>query len=386
MQNMSDYYLAQRFAVQSKQITCSPIDGKIAESVVSERIDLKNSDFKWGLNHITSDRIDELIKDFKNNALAVDDASIEKHKVASRHILYKQLADAYAFGLVCFSSIHNKDHLDEILTKYKLTCHIKPLVSDGHYNKWNAITALLYGEWEQVSEDEADGLRYARDRSAEKYASVLYILDHQCVPTGKAADYIANYTYEDASGGKKLRGMVAMQKAYALGRKTAKNGTSQGRTQKQIDRRNKLIARGENPALNDDIFNISLPAELPEAFEYGRMVMKRVSDIEGNNKLLVVGYETWERSSYEDYAYARGRDAEQKEKEAQAKQDDCDKKASDDRSEIASNIGNDVGVSELLGLGFSKEQIVAALKAAVDGMKPHVATESSVATEHPTTA
>ena len=77
------------------------------------------------------------------------------------------------------------------------------------------------------------------------------------------------------------------------------------------------------------------------------------------------------------------RDAEQKEKEAQAKQDDCDKKATDDRSEIASNIGNDVGVSELLGLGFSKEQIVAALKAAVDGMKPHVAT---VATEHPTTA
>ena len=126
MQNMSDYYLAKRFAVQSKQITCSPIDGKIAASVVSERIDLKNSDFKWGLNHITSDRIDELIKDFKNNALAVDDASIEKHKVASRHILYKQLADAYAFGLVCFSSIHNKDHLDEILTKYKLTSHIRP--------------------------------------------------------------------------------------------------------------------------------------------------------------------------------------------------------------------------------------------------------------------
>ena len=370
MSDMSDYYLAKRFEIQTKQVPCAGNDENPNDPHVSERIGLNKTDFKWGMNYMTADRIDELVSNFKKNALSVDDAEIAKKKVASREILYQQLAEAYAFGLACFCSMYNKQYLDEVLGKYNLHHHVRPLVHDGYYNKWNAITALLYGEWEQVSEDEADGLKYSRDRSAEKYGRILYILDQQCIPTGKAAEYIANYTYIEASSGKRFKGMIGMQMAYANAkRKRDDKKSKNGPTPRQIARRKRLIARGENPALNDDVFTVSKPAQLPDAVEFARMMVKRVVDAEGNTSLLVVGYETWERNAYERYAYSRGKYAEDKEKSAQAKQDALAEATKTERGAIAANIQQDAGVTDLLNLGFTAEEILAALKATVDGMK-----------------
>ena len=215
MQNMSDYYLARRFVVQSKQVPFTQGGANGAGPVASNRLAINRTDFKWGMGHLTAERIEELVLDFRKNALSTDDASLKKHKVASREILYNQLAEAYALGLSFFCSIYNQQYLDDVLCKYNLHHIAKSLISDGRYNKWNAITALLYGEWEQVSEVEADGLAFKRDRSAEKYGQVLWHLDKQCVPTGEAAQYIASYTYTEASTGKTYRGMIAIQRAYA---------------------------------------------------------------------------------------------------------------------------------------------------------------------------
>lgn len=371
MSDISDYYLAHRFNVKDKQVSYEENDEKSPESLVSQRIGLKKDDFKWGMTSMTAERIDELVCNFKKNALSVDDVEISKHKVASREILYKQLAEAYAFGLSCFCSMYNKQYLDEVLCKYNLHHHVKPLVNDGYYNKWNAITALLYGEWEQVSEDEADGLKYSRDRSAEKYGCILYILDQHCIPTGKAAEYIANYTFIEASSGKKFKGMIAMQKAFAKSKRDRDNKKSKNApTPRQIARRKSLIARGENAALNCDVFAMPKPAQLPDAVEFARMVVKRVDDEDGNSNLLIVGYETWERETYERYAYCRGRDAAEKEKAAQAKQDALAEATKTERGAIAINIQHDAGVTDLLNLGFTAEEILAAFRATVNGLKP----------------
>lgn len=303
MSNMSDYYDAHRFKVDYKMFDfeVEKQDDGTEITYASKRLGLLKSDINSGLGQISEDRIRELVKEFKEKSLVDDDATISKLKVAGRETLYNQLAEAYSFGLVCFSGIYNKQSLAAILMEYDLHRHAADLSHKGRYNKWNAITALLYGDWEQAETGCDDVLVYKRDRSAEKYAAVLAMLEQKEVKVADVVSFIMNYSITIKETGKKLKGIIALEKYYRASAPASSNGNPAAPSPKQIASRNKYIARGESPG-NDDVFETLKPTQLPDSVEYGRAIFKIVDD-----NMVIVGYEAWEQQQYEKHIVSRGK-------------------------------------------------------------------------------
>ena len=149
MSDVSELLVAKRFAAGRKWFDFE-VENQTDGSKVhyaAKRFGLLREDVCDGMGELPAERMVELITAFKTRSIAVDDLSQSKLQVASRQILYSQLAEAYAFGLACFSSIYNREHLETVLSFYGLSKQAKALKSNGRYNKWNAITVLLYGRW-----------------------------------------------------------------------------------------------------------------------------------------------------------------------------------------------------------------------------------------------
>lgn len=314
MTDMGDYYLEKRFKTNTNLFNYETDQNSDGSEVTyaSKRFGLLKGDISNGRKPISAERIMELVSEFKTKSLAADDETFAKLKVASRTTLYNQLSEAYAFGLTCFSCIYNAAYLREVLTEHDLNIHGYNLLHKGRYNKWNAITALLYGEWEKISDDVEDGLTYKRDRSAEKYGCVLAMLEQNEVRVPDVPQFIADYEYVVKASGKKLKGIIALETHHrALAKKN--KPASKGMSQKQRNRRRKLIERGESTNLNDDVFDTAKPENLPIAVQYGRAVFKIVGE-----RMLIVGYEAWEASDYERHAIGRANKASAEEKKIAA--------------------------------------------------------------------
>ncbi|MFC0683411.1 hypothetical protein [Novosphingobium clariflavum] len=314
MSDISEHYLTTRFDADPRlfDYETEGAENGVEVTYASKRFGLLKEDVSNGMNPISAERIMELVAAFKKKSLAADDQAITKLKVASRTILYNQLAEAYAFGLTCFASIYNATFLREVLLEHDLNVHGYNLLHKGRYNKWNAITALLYGEWESVSENAEDGLAYKRDRSAEKYGCVLALLEIDKVRVADVPQYIAEYEYVVKSSGKTLKGIIALETRYRAHSQKNKP-TPQTKTPRQINARNKLIERGENADLCDDVFDVAKPEKLPSAVQYGRAVFKIAGD-----RMLIVGYDAWEASDYERHAIGRANKAIAEEKKIAA--------------------------------------------------------------------
>jgi hypothetical protein len=321
----------------------------------NKRLGLLRSDIYTGIEQISEDRLRELVKTFKENSITEDDENFNKLKVASRQILYAQLSEAYTFGLACFSSLHNHQSLVAVMGDYGLHKHIKALTHIGRYNKWNAITALLYGEWEQG--------HYKRERSAEKYGCVLAMLERKKVKVADVVSFINKYAFKEKHTNKQLKGIIALETHYRSLRSGGKK--SGGPSSKQIAIRNQLIARGENPSLNDDVFEMPKPTQLPDAFEFGRVVVKRIGDEQLGHKLLVVGYETWEQAQYEKHAYSRGKSAYEDEKQVQAVADAAAKEQSDKAESVATNIKQAAIIQQALAAGVDAQSLLDTILGAV---------------------
>lgn len=305
MSDISDHYITDRFNADPNLFNYETDQNSDGSEVTyaSKRFGLLKGDISNGMKPISAERIMELVSEFKTKSLAADDEIFAKLKVASRTTLYNQIAEAYAFGLTCFSCIYNAAFLKDVLVEHDLHTHGYNLLNKGRYNKWNAITALLYGEWEKVSDDVEDGLTYKRDRSAEKYSCVLAILEMMNVRVTDVPQFIADYEYVVKSTGKTLKGIIALETHYRA-QKQSNKPAPKGQTQKQRNDRRKLIERGESADLNDDVFDIEKPEKLSSAVQYGRAVFKIVDE-----RMLIVGYEAWEASDYERHAIGRANKA-----------------------------------------------------------------------------
>lgn len=321
----------------------------------NKRLGLLRSDIFTGIDQISEDRLHELVKTFKDKSIVEDDQKFNKLKVSGRQILYNQLSEAYTFGLMCFSSMHNHQILTTIMGDYGLHNHVRSLTCIGRYNKWNSITALLYGEWEQG--------HYKRDRSAEKYGCVLAMLERNKVKVADVVDYINNFTIKEKGTNKQLKGIIALETKYRSLRSEGKQ--SGGPSSKQIAIRNNLIARGEDPARNDDVFELPMPDQLPEAVEFGRATFKRVGDGASGYRMLVCGYEAWEQAQYEKHAWARGKRAEDDEKAAQAQQDAIAKDEADRVESVAASIKQADVIQQAVAAGVDIQALMDTIVGAV---------------------
>lgn len=332
MTDTSDYYLSHRFNTDYDLFNFEKETQPDGTEIVyaNKRLGLRKSDLATGINQIPEERVRELVKSFKGKSLPADDVEFNKLKVASRLILYHQLAEAYSFGLACFGGIHNHQVLTAVMYEYGLHKHVNMLTHKGRYNKWNAITALLYGEWEQGY--------YKRARSAEKYGCVLAMLELGKVKVVDVVNHINTYTYKDAGTGKTLKGLVAMETHYRTLAKSSKKKGSRAQSAKQIAFRNKMIARAENPSLNDAVFEMPKPDKLREAVEFGRVTFKRTGDASTGFKLLVVACEAWEEQQYQKFAFALGKSAHDEEQQAQVEADAAAKDAADKVESVAASI------------------------------------------------
>lgn len=331
MTDMHDYYLAQRYATDMGvfQYETEAREDGTEITYASKRLGLLKSDIVNGGAPIGADRIRELVKAFKEISLTEDDAEFARFAIASREVLYKQLAEAYTFGLACFSNIYNDDHLCTVLAEYGLKEHARSLTHKRRYNKWNAITALLYGEWEKAS--------YKRNRSAEKYGCVLAMLEHKNVKVEDAFNYIKNYKIKIKSDGKSYGGIIAMEKHYRAINAPNKNGNTKT-NKKRIAARNAIIARIENPSLNDAVFEIPKPDHLRDAVKFGQVTFKRIGDAATGYKLLVIACDTWEEAQYQKFAYSLGKKAYEEEQALQAKADADAKNKAENAASIVAGI------------------------------------------------
>ena len=370
MSDVSDLLLNRRFG------NCGALLNYAAEKqedgseirYAAKRLGLLREDILNAQNSISEDRIKELVEAFRTNCLAVDDNQFAKLKVAGRKVLYSQLAEAYAFGLACFSRIYNREKLMAVLAEYGLHKHAKSLHSTSRYNKWNAITALLYGEWENVADDGGDPvLVYKRDRSAEKYACVLATLEKSDVKAANVVDFITECTM--IIDGKKLKGILALETFYRQKVKekaVADAALSDGPSPKQIAAREKArkeaIAKAENPA-NSDVFEFAKPAQLPEAIEFGRVTFK----VEGK-KLLVVGVEAWEQAAYEKHVIAKGKAMLKMEADVQAALDVQLEGVKESVGAVIANVCDDEAVADLLVDSAGVEDLTVAIKTAISDL------------------
>lgn len=359
MTDMSDYYLSHRFDTDYNlfdfQKEIQPDGTEIVYA--NKRLGLRKSDIFMGIDHISEERLRDIVKSFKDNSLPADDAEFNRLKVASRLVLYHQLAEAYSFGLACFGSIHNHQALTSVMCEYGLHKHVHLLTHKGRYNKWNAITALLYGEWEEG--------HYKRARSAEKYGCVLAMLEAKKVKVADVVNHIIAYTYKDASTGKMLRGLIALETHYRAKAKSSKQKGGTGPSAKQIAFRAKMIARAENPSLNDAVFEMPKPDQMHEAVEFGRVTFKRTGDEKTGFKLLVVACEAWEEQQYRKFAFALGKSAHDKEQQAQADADAAAKDAADKAESVAASIKQADVFQQALAAGVDAQRLLDSIIGAV---------------------
>ena len=359
MSDMTDYYLSHRFDTDYDLFDFEKETQPDGTEIVyaNKRLGLRKSDLFMGIDHISEERVRELVKSFKDNSLPADDIEFNKLKVASRLILYHQLAEVYSFGLACFGSIHNHQVLTAVMGDYGLHKHVTLLTHKGRYNKWNAITALLYGEWEQG--------HYKRARSAEKYGCVLAMLEGRKVKVADVVNHITAYTYKDAGTGKTLRGIIAMETHYRALAKSSKKKGGSGPSAKQIAFRDNMIARAENPSLNDAVFEMPKPDELREAVEFGRVTFKRTGDAKTGFKLLVVACEAWEEQQYRKFAFALGKGAYDEEQQAQADADAAAKDAADKVESVAASIKQADVLQQALAAGVDAQLLLDSIIGAV---------------------
>lgn len=357
MSDVSNLLLTQRFDVEYGMIDFN--DGE------ATRMGLQKGDCYGDGSRMGEDRVRELVKQFKDKSLTADEKALNKLKVSGRQILYKQLQEAYAFGLACFSHIYHREHLSAILGEYDLHDQSRNLKSKGRYNKWNAITALLYGDWET----DADGNKaYKRDRSAEKYATVFAMLEAKKVKVSEVVDYITNRSITLKSTGKKLKGIIALETEYRmLKAENDPKGTSP-KSAKQVAARQKIIARGESSD-NDDVFEVDKPEKLSDAVEYGQAFFKVVDD-----KLVIVGFKAREQADYERHVFSRGKklidDEEAVKKQQDALAASMSASANEINSALVSNLmENDPALAkQLKDSGVSMDDVSAKLVDTLKGM------------------
>lgn len=342
----------------------------------AKRFGLLRDDVSTGMSQLPAERILELIAAFKQKSLVADNEAQTKLRVAGRQILYQQLAEAYAFGLACFSSIYNREHLTTVLSQHDLGKQAKALTSTGSYNKWNAITALLYGRWVNTDTNApiADGQHesianraYRRDRSAEKYGCVLAVLEGSKVRVPDVVDFITTAKFKSKEDGKVYGGILALEMHYRQwaakqAAQRAKKPTPRQIARRQQDRAN-AVTKAENPA-NDDVFEFAKPAQLPEAVEFGRITFKVVGE-----KLFVVGVDGWEQAKYDEFVVAKGRKILAREAEIQAGIDAKREEVKESAGAVLVNLRYDEEFSDLLADGADVEEVTAAFKATVADMK-----------------
>lgn len=342
----------------------------------AKRFGLLRDDVSTGMDQLPAERILELIAAFKQKSLVADNEAQTKLRVAGRQILYQQLAEAYAFGLACFSSIYNREHLTKVLSQHDLGKQGKALTSTGSYNKWNAITALLYGRWINTdtgapianSEHESVANRaYRRDRSAEKYGSVFAVLEGNKVRVPDVVDFITKAKFKSPQDGTVYGGILALELHY---RKWAAKQADKRRkkpTTRQIERREKArtdaIAKAENSA-NDDVFEFAKPAQFPESVEFGRITFKVVG-----KKLMAVGVEGWEQPKYDEFVIAKGRKILAEEAVIQTKIEAKREEVKESAGAVLGNLRHDEEFADLLAGGADVEEVTAAFKATVADMK-----------------
>lgn len=367
MSSATDAILQKRFYIDPSQLAFQKVqqpDGTEIE-FIAKRIGLTRADVLFGQSSLQADRLRELVKAFHTVSLGEDDVRFEQLQVAGRSILYSQLAEAYAFGLACFSSIYNQSALVDVLNEHGLTKHAGWIVNLSRYNKWNAITALLYGKWEAQSGGE-DAMVYRRDRSAEKYGCVLAWLDLKKVSVCDVVDYINGFKFTDASGDVHNRA-VGVEKAYRA-KVAANKPQSKGPTEKQIAHRQRMIQRGENPLYNPDVFEMSRPAKLKESIEYGQMVFRK-----SGKKLFVVEAKGWEQADYEKFVRAIGQKSFDLEQDVLKRENDDKATRRNARSTITTNVINSDVLDLAIKTGISQEQLVEAMMAGVKSLLPEAA-------------
>lgn len=314
--------------------------GQNEERWFSKRMNITMSD----ASYMDRDKIADVIKRFKSHCIASDNKELDKLKVNGRVILYKQLAQAYQFGHAICKNVHTQDEFKVYLNE---SGRAELSKNFNEENKWNIFTAVLYGNWETVDGKEV----FKRDRSAEKYANVLRCLMDNKVKSSEVVEFIQNFVGPDGE-----RGILGMEKADRL--KHRKQPKAQKpRSQKQIDERNRVIARGESFG-NDDVFEMPKPKALSDDVEYGRAVFKIVGD-----NMVIVGFDTWERPAYERHVIARGKDMIAEEAKIIQRQKDLEDKQRDSAREINSDFtsqlfGSDSGLAtELLEAGVKPSDI-----------------------------
>ncbi|BDD68230.1 hypothetical protein Sj15T_32510 [Sphingobium sp. TA15] len=378
MSDVSELLLVQRFDADRGwfDFEVEKQDDGSEVHYAAKRFGLLRDDVSTGMDQLPAERILELIAAFKQKSLVADNEAQTKLRVAGRQILYQQLAEAYAFGLACFSSIYNREHLTTVLSQHDLGKQAKALTSTGSYNKWNAITALLYGRWVNTDTDapiadgEHEGIAnraYRRDRSAEKYGCVLATLEGSKVRVPDVVDFITTAKFKSSEDGKVYGGILALEMHYRQwaakqAAKRAKKPTPRQIARRQQDRAN-AVAKAENPA-NDDVFEFAKPAQLSEAVEFGRIIFKVLGD-----KLFVVGVDGWEQAKYDEFVIAKGRKILAREAEIQAGIDAKREGVKESAGAVLVNLRYDEDFSDLLADGADVEEVTAAFKATVADMK-----------------
>lgn len=232
-----------------------------------------------------------------------DQTALNKHEVAGRGILYKQLADAYKIGLELISDkdLHALKRLayDHSISRRDFKDDVSP---------WVYIVKLLYGQWidtrkwtdverqengkkvglktDEVKQfvfnkDAPDGQRsvyqaWSPNRSAEKYAVVFRYLHDNNITVDEAASFIENYKHE--THGNRLRGIEAAGRAAAQ-----QNTTQKPKSQAVIDKQNGYVARAE-ARKNWNVFAVEMPNTFPSSHTYARAILKQ----EGKELLVIL--------------------------------------------------------------------------------------------------
>lgn len=378
MSDISELLLVKRYDADRKWFDFE-VDKQADGSEIhyaAKRFGLLRDDVSNGRDQLRAERILELITAFKQKSLVADNEAQTKLRVAGRQILYQQLAEAYAFGLACFSCIYNREHLEDVLCKHGLGKQATALRSTGSYNKWNAITALLYGRWintdtnAPIADGEHEGITnraYRRDRSAEKYGCIFAVLEGNKVRVPDVVDFLTKAKFKSKEDGKVYGGILALEMHYRQWAAKEAAKRAKGSTPRQIEQRKKArtnaIAKAENLA-NDDVFEFTKPAQLASAVQYGRITFKVVGE-----KLFVVGVDGWEQAKYDEFVIAKGRKMLADEAKVQAEIDAKREEVEESAGALLGNLRYDEEFADLLADGIGVEEVTAAFKATVADMK-----------------
>lgn len=268
-------------------------------ALFDETVAMKEDRNEYGIAKSESDNWNTVIELFRSK-VGRDQIALNKHEVAGRSILYKQLADAYKIGLELISDEQKKTlkrlAYDHSISEFK----------DG-VSPWVYIVKLLYGQWIDTSKwtdierqengkklglktddvkkfvfdkDAPDGELsvyqvWAPNRSAEKYAVAFRYMHDNGVTPDEVASYIEGYSHE--THGNRLRGIEAAGRAAA-----PQNTTQKQPSEAVIKKRNDYVARAE-ARKNWNVFAVEKPNTFPSGHTYARAILKQES-----NELVII--------------------------------------------------------------------------------------------------